>query len=260
MKIVFIGAGNLATAVSLEMQRVGMTISQIYSRTQESAKTLAKKLSCAWTTDPGEVIPDADLYIFSLKDTVLPEIISKIKPNNGLWVHTAGSVPMDIFKGHAKRYGVFYPLQTFSKERRIILDGTYIFLELSDPDDEKMLKKVAKALSGSGKVQLLSSEKRKTLHLAAVFACNFTNHIYLLASKILEEQEISREVILPLITETAAKVQELTPAQAQTGPAVRFDKDIMDKQLAMLTDPSMKAIYQLISQNIYKEGLNYEQY
>jgi len=256
MKIVFVGAGNLATAVSLEMQRVGMTIAQIYSHTETSAERLGKKLGCNWTIDPQEIITDADLYIFSLKDSVLKEVIAQVKPNNGLWVHTAGSVAMDVFEGYTERYGVFYPLQTFSKERRVSLDGTYIFLELHSPEDEKVLRKVAKALTPN--VELLSSEKRKTLHLSAVFACNFTNHIYLLATKLLEEQGIPRKVILPLIDETAAKIHDMNPSKAQTGPAVRFDKQIMDSQLAMLSDPSMKTLYQLISQNIYKEVMNNE--
>jgi predicted short-subunit dehydrogenase-like oxidoreductase (DUF2520 family) len=256
MKIVFIGAGNLATCVSLEMQRAGMTVAQIYSRSRESAEPLAKKLNCQWTTDIGEVMPDADLYIFSLKDTVLPEIIAQMKPNGGLWVHTAGSVPMQVFEGKVKRYGVFYPLQTFSKKRRVKLDQAPIFLEVNNPDDMKMLKKIAIALSGNA--QELDSEKRKYLHLAAVFACNFTNHMYLLASKILEEQGASTDLLLPLITETAMKLGEISPEEAQTGPAVRFDKEIMDKQIAMLPDLGVQTIYRLISQNIHKESLQHE--
>ncbi len=258
MKIVFIGAGNLATCVSLEMQRAGMTIGQIYNRTRESAESLAKKLNCQWTTSIHEIVRDADLYIFSLKDSALAEIISQVKPNEGMWVHTAGSVPMNIFEGYAKRYGVFYPLQTFTKKRRVRLDGTPIFLEVNDPEDMKMLKKVAIALSGNAKE--LDSEKRKYLHLASVFACNFTNHMYMLADKILEQQDIPYDVLLPLIRETAEKINELSPAEAQTGPAVRFDKNIMDMQLNLLNDPSMQTIYRLISQNIYKEKIQHEQY
>lgn len=258
MKIVFIGSGNLATCVSLEMQRAGMTIGQIYSRTRDNAEALAKKLNCKWTSNINEIIPDADLYVFSLKDDILKEVISQVRPNDGLWVHTAGSVPMSIFEGYAKRYGVFYPLQTFTKKRRVKLDGTPIFLEVKDPDDMKMLKKVALALSGNA--QEADSEKRKSLHLAAVFACNFTNHMYVLAGKILEEQDIPYSVLLPLMNETAAKISEIPPLPAQTGPAVRFDKDIMDRQLEMISDPSMQTIYKLISQNIYKESLQHEQY
>ncbi|MDR1919897.1 MAG: DUF2520 domain-containing protein [Tannerellaceae bacterium] len=257
MKIVFIGAGNLASCVSMEMQRVGMTIGQIYSRTREHAESLAKKVNCQWTCNLNEIITDADLYIFSLKDTVLPEVIPRVRPNEGLWVHTAGSVSMNVFEGYARRYGVFYPLQTFTKQRRIQLNGTPIFLEVSQPEDMKMLKKIAIALSGNAKE--IDSEKRKHIHLAAVFACNFTNHMYMLAGKLLEEQGISYDVLLPLITETASKINDLSPWDAQTGPAVRFDKDVMDKQLEILSSaPAMQAIYKLLSQSIYKEKLQHE--
>jgi predicted short-subunit dehydrogenase-like oxidoreductase (DUF2520 family) len=256
MKIVFIGAGNLATCVSMEMQRVGLTIGQIYSRTRDHAESLARKLNCLWTSNLNEIVTDADLYIFSLKDTVLQEVIPQMKPNGGLWVHTAGSVPMHVFEGYAKRYGVFYPLQTFTKKRKVKLDNTPIFLEVNNPDDMKMLKKVAIALSGNA--QEMDSLKRGRIHLAAVFACNFTNHMYLLAGKILEEQGISYEVLLPLITETADKINDLSPSEAQTGPATRFDKTIMEKQLAMLKEPAIQTIYKLLSQNIYSEKLQNE--
>ena len=168
MKIVFIGAGNLANNVSMEMQRVGMTVGQIYSRTRDHAESLAKKVNCLWTCNINEIIPDADLYIFSVKDSALPEVIAHMKPNAVLWVHTAGSVPMHVFEGHTLRYGVFYPLQTFSKKLRVKLYGTPIFLEVSKPDDLKMLRKIAIALSGNAKE--IDSEKRKQIHLAAVFA------------------------------------------------------------------------------------------
>jgi predicted short-subunit dehydrogenase-like oxidoreductase (DUF2520 family) len=252
MKIVFIGAGNLANCVSMEMQRTGMTIGQIYNRTPEPAESLAKKLNCKWTSLLQEIITDADLYIFSLKDTALPEVIPLIKPNGGLWVHTAGSIPANIFEGYALRYGVFYPLQTFSKQRRFPLDGTPIFLEAKHDEDMKMLRKVAIALSGN--VQEADSEKRRYIHLAAVFACNFTNHMYHLATKLLKQQGISYELLLPLITETARKLNDLRPGDAQTGPAIRFDKDVMEKQLQLLgNEPAMQTIYVLLSQNIYKE-------
>ncbi len=251
MKIVLIGAGNLATGLSVEMYRVGMTISQVYSRTEESASALASQLGCEWTTDLHDIIPDADLYIFSVSDSALPEVIHAVKPNDGLWVHTAGSVPMDIFKGHIRRYGVFYPLQTFSKDRRILLDDTYIFLEVAQPEDETIVKKVAKALSAH--VQLLSSKKRKTLHLAAVFACNFVNSMYVQATKLVEEQGIKREVLLPLIMETAKKVEDMPPKEAQTGPAVRNDTAVMDRHVSMLKEPALQELYKLMSKIIYEE-------
>jgi predicted short-subunit dehydrogenase-like oxidoreductase (DUF2520 family) len=119
-----------------------------------------------------------------------------------------------------------------------------------------MLRKVAIALSGNA--QEMDSKKRERVHLAAVFACNFSNHMYMLAGKILEEQGISYNVLLPLITGTADKITDLSPIEAQTGPAVRFDKLIMDKQLSMLEDPGMQNIYKILSQSIYSEKLQHE--
>ena len=119
MRVVFVGAGNLATRLSLEMRKSGMSIGQVYSHTSEHAKILADELGCGWTVIPEEIVEDADLYVFSLKDAVLQDVIARVKPNNGLWVHTAGSMPISVFEGFTARYGVVYPLQTFSKSREV---------------------------------------------------------------------------------------------------------------------------------------------
>ena len=254
MKIVFIGAGNLATRLSLAMQRVGMQIGQVYSHTEASASQLATRLGCPWTNDLSALQEDGDLYVFSLKDTVLSDVISKVKPNNGMWVHTAGSMPMSVFEGYAQRFGVLYPLQTFSKGRNVNFDVIPIFLEANTDKNADYLKNIASALSEN--VRFMSSEKRRSLHLAAVFACNFTNHIYTLSYKLLENESIPADVLLPLIDETVSKIHSMPPAAAQTGPAIRYDENVINKHLAMLDDPDMQAIYRLLSQSIHKEAQN----
>ena len=254
MKIVFIGAGNLATRLSLAMQRVGMQIGQVYSHTEASARQLATRLGCPWTNDLSALQEDGDLYVFSLKDTVLSDVISKVKPNNGMWVHRAGSMPMSVFEGYAQRFGVLYPLQTFSKGRNVNFDVIPIFLEANTDKNADYLKNIASALSEN--VRFMSSEKRRSLHLAAVFACNFTNHIYTLSYKLLENESIPADVLLPLIDETVSKIHSMPPAAAQTGPAIRYDENVINKHLAMLDDPDMQAIYRLLSQSIHKEAQN----
>ena len=249
MKIVFIGAGNLATRLSLAMQRVGMQIGQVYSHTEASARQLATRLGCPWTNDLSALQEDGDLYVFSLKDTVLSDVISKVKPNNGMWVHTAGSMSMSVFEGYAQRFGVLYPLQTFSKGRNVNFDVIPIFLEANTDKNADYLKNIASALSEN--VRFMSSEKRRSLHLAAVFACNFTNHIYTLSYKLLENESIPADVLLPLIDETVSKIHSMPPAAAQTGPAIRYDENVINKHLAMLDDPDMQAIYRLLSQSIH---------
>ncbi len=254
MKIVFIGAGNLATRLSLAMQRVGMQIGQVYSHTEASARQLATRLGCPWTNDLSALQEDGDLYVFSLKDTVLSDVISKVKPNNGMWVHTAGSMPMSVFEGYAQRFGVLYPLQTFSKGSNVNFDVIPVFLEANTDKNADYLKNIASALSEN--VRFMSSEKRRSLHLAAVFACNFTNHIYTLSYKLLENESIPADVLLPLIDETVSKIHSMPPAAAQTGPAIRYDENVINKHLAMLDDPDMQAIYRLLSQSIHKEAQN----
>ena len=175
--IVFIGAGNLATNLAHAFYRKGFRVVQIYSRTEESARTLAQAVEADYTTSLASVVPDAQLYIVSLKDDALIELLPQIVAGKGkgLWVHTAGSIPMDIWKGHVERYGVFYPLQTFSKSRLVDFHEIPVFVEGSSDEEVHFLKQIASALSR--KVLEANSEQRRNLHLAAVFTCNFTNQI-----------------------------------------------------------------------------------
>lgn len=253
MKIVCIGSGNLATNLTLAWKKAGIPVEQVFSRTEANAKALAEQLGCAWTTSTEEIINDADLYLFSLKDSALETVASRLPGNSGLWVHTAGSMPLAVFKPFATRRGVLYPLQTFSKGRRIDLGNVPFFLEANSEEDGAILEQLARAVSRD--VRFLPSEKRRHLHLAAVFACNFVNHIYALADDILREEGIPFEVLLPLIDETAAKVHRLTPREAQTGPAIRYDENVINKHLAMLDKmPELKALYETLSRSIHKEA------
>lgn len=249
MNVVFIGAGNVASHLSAAMRREGLNISQVYSRTESSARVLAESCVCGWTTVVEEIRTDADVYVFALKDAVLRDVITRMSANNGFWIHTAGSIPMEIFRGYARSYGVLYPLQTFSKTRPLDFRKIPCFIEADSPESEQRLRELAGSLSC--KVQILSSEKRAYLHLAAVFACNFTNHMYVLANRILEREGLDWSVIQPLVDETAAKVHSLSPYEAQTGPAVRYDRNVIEKQSQMLTEPFVRELYELISKNIH---------
>ena len=159
--IVFIGAGNLATNLAHAFYRKGFRVVQIYSRTEESARTLAQAVEADYTTSLASVVPDAQLYIVSLKDDALVELLPQIVAGKGkgLWVHTAGSIPMDIWKGHVERYGVFYPLQTFSKSRLVDFHEIPVFVEGSSDEEVHFLKQIASALSR--KVLEANSEQRR---------------------------------------------------------------------------------------------------
>lgn len=251
--IVFVGAGNLATNLAKALYRKGFRIVQIFSRTEESARSLALQVEADYTTDLKELTGDAKLYIVSLKDAAFVELLPQIAEGkeHALLVHTAGSIPMSVWEGHTQRYGVFYPMQTFSKQREVKFDEIPFFIEAKTAEDVALLKAIAATLSDH--VYEASSEQRKSLHLAAVFICNFTNHMYALAADLLEKYQLPFNVMLPLIDETARKVHELAPRDAQTGPAVRYDKNVIENHLAMLADlPTLQEIYKLMSKSIHE--------
>ena len=277
MKIVLIGAGNLATHLGKALRAAGHDMLQVFSRTMQSAETLASLLDAEPLTDIAQVRDDADVYIFSVKDSALVQLVAQLcrheadglgedgavnalrKAKKGeherVFLHTAGSMPMSVFKGMTQHYGVLYPMQTFSKQREVDFSIIPCFVEANDEFAQKQIEGLAREISG--RVYQLSSEDRKYLHLSAVFACNFANHCYAISQELLEEHGIPFDVMLPLINETAAKVHEMMPKDAQTGPAVRYDENVIDKQSKLLENhPHFKKVYDSMSKSIH--GLNAE--
>ena len=275
MKIVLIGAGNLATHLGKALHAAGHDMVQVFSRTMQSAETLASLLDAEPLTDIAQVRDDADVYIFSVKDSALVQLVAQLcrheadglgedgavnalrKAKKGeherVFLHTAGSMPMSVFKGMAQHYGVLYPMQTFSKQREVDFSIIPCFVEANDEFAQKQIEGLAREISG--RVYQLSSEDRKYLHLSAVFACNFANHCDAISQELLEEHGIPFDVMLPLINETAAKVHEMKPKDAQTGPAVRYDENVIGKQSKLLENhPHFKKVYDSMSKSIH--GLN----
>jgi len=250
-QIVFIGAGNLATHLSLALREKDLSICQVCSRTEISAKNLAKKLDSGYTTDPGGITTDADIYFITLRDEVYNEVLPHVRFGDKLVVHCSGSLPLSAISKYAKNTGVFYPLQTFSKERSVDFSEIPVFVEAGSKDNENLLLNLAGRISHI--VRVLDSEKRLYIHIAAVFACNFVNYLYSVASDIVKSKEISFDLLKPLIRETAMKVHEMEPFRAQTGPAVRFDQNTILSHLKALEDyPEYRELYDILSQSIYK--------
>jgi len=246
----FIGAGNLATHLANALFFKGHRIVQVYSRTADSARELAKKVDAEFTNRTDDVTVYADVYFITIKDSAFDEVLPKIAFNNRLVVHCAGSVRMAELESFSGNFGVFYPLQTFSKQRRVDFKNVPVFVEANNHANEQMLLDIAAGISG--KVALLDSESRERLHIAAVFACNFVNHFYHLAGNILDSTSVDFDVLRPLILETAQKVQTFEPENVQTGPAVRFDKNIISQHLAKLSDtPEYQKLYETISKSIF---------
>ena len=199
-----------------------------------------------------EALPlEADVFVVAVKDAALQDVIREATKGreNQLFVHTAGSMPMDLFAGLTAHYGVFYPMQTFSKERLVDFNDISVFLETNDAVSMERLKMLSATLTTH--IFELDSEGRKHLHLAAVFACNFVNHCYALSAEVLAAKNLPFSVMLPLVDETAKKVHELAPKEAQTGPAVRDDKNVIRMQTEMLAEnPGVQHIYEVLSKDI----------
>lgn len=235
MKIVLIGRGRLATNLGHALLSAGHEVASINSRTLEALPL------------------EADVYIVAVKDAALADVIRAATKGreSQLFVHTAGSMPMDIFKGLTVHYGVFYPMQTFSKVRLVDFNDISVFLETNDTVSMERLKMLSTTLTTH--IYELDSEGRKHLHLAAVFACNFVNHCYALSAEVLAAKGLPFSVMLPLVDETAQKVHELSPREAQTGPAVRGDQNVMQMQANMLAgNPAVKQIYEALSNDIQR--------
>lgn len=250
MEIVIIGAGNLATNLAHTLSN-HHNIVQIVSRTKMSAENLAKSLDAKYCVGAEDIYRLADLYIIATNDDSIFEIAKGINFKDKTIVHTAGSINIDVLNDFMQ-FGVFYPLQTFSKNKIIDFTNIPICIEANNIETENKLLEVAGTISSN--VHIVSSEQRKYLHLSAVFACNFTNHLYNLANDILREKNIDFEILKPLIIETANKIIENNPNDAQTGPAIRKDKIIIAKHLELLSlNSNLLEIYNKLTESIIEK-------
>jgi len=232
-KIILIGAGNVAHHLAAALLKAGMGLCQIYSKHLESARALGMKTGIPYTADANEVYPDGDIYIFCVNDDALSVVLKSIRLNqDALLLHTSGSQPMELLNPYAIRYGVFYPVQTFSKRRSLDFNEIPICVEGNTRAMTEKICALAKKLSD--KVYVVDSAQRRVLHLAAVFACNFPNFLYGIAGDILAESGLPFSILRPLIFETAHKVMSLAPEEAQTGPACRGDESILNAHKALL--------------------------
>lgn len=247
--VVMIGAGNVAVNMAHALASEGFQIRQVYSRTELSASFLAGTLGASFTIQPASIVQDADIYIIALRDDAIAGFLDSAPLNDRLLVHCSGSLPLSILEPHTSRRGVIYPLQTLSKERIIDFRNVPLCIEASDSNTETIINEMACTLSS--KVMMVNSDRRRALHVAAVFACNFVNHCYALASRLLKDNDMDFSVLHPLIMETCQKAVQLPPELVQTGPAVRNDATTMEVHLKMLEKyPVFKSLYENLSHSI----------
>jgi predicted short-subunit dehydrogenase-like oxidoreductase (DUF2520 family) len=250
ISISVIGSGNVAWHLSRRLFACGYLITGVYSRKLSHAKLLAEQVK-AIAVDSITSLPSSDLYLFSIKDDACRDIISLFPRTEAICVHTSGSLEMNILETVSDNYGVLYPFQSLSKDKTIHFENIPLCIEASNRKTEDLLMGLAKVISHTA--FLLDTEQRAYLHLAGVFASNFSNAMYVIARQILQQRNMDFTILLPLINETVEKLNSLSPLEAQTGPAVRRDRMIMDKHITMIENGDWKRLYQLISSTIEQQ-------
>jgi predicted short-subunit dehydrogenase-like oxidoreductase (DUF2520 family) len=252
-RIVLVGAGNMATAIAYALKEGGNAPVAVWSRTLESAAMLGGRVGCAFTDDLAS-LPAADIVIISVADNALRDVamsVSRLFPD-AMLLHTAGSIPMDALReAGASRYGVLYPMQTVNKNNVTSLRNITTFIEGCNDTVTKQVEKTASLISE--KVVYATSEQRCSLHVAAVFACNFPNAVYNMAYELMQRNSLPFDAMLPLIDEAARKVHRMSPLDAQTGPARRGDNNVMNAHKSMLDD-ELANIYEILSNYIMKRN------
>ncbi|SUX47306.1 Rossmann-like and DUF2520 domain-containing protein [Chryseobacterium indoltheticum] len=245
MQTVIIGSGNVAYHLAKASIQNGISIDQIFGRNEKELQKISSELNISYST---ENLQDADLYIICVSDNSVEDVSKIIAKKDCLVAHTSGSLSKEILIGEYRKSS-FYPLQTFSKTKNLDYKKIPFFIETENEEDQRILTDLASKISDN--VMESSHEKRKYIHLTAVFACNFVNHLFARAKEISDAQEIPFDYFLPLINETVQKISEIEPKSAQTGPAVRNDKRILELHEQLLKDESLE-IYKTMNHSIKK--------
>ena len=246
--VCIIGAGNVATHLANALAS-HTHILQIASCHKASSQRLAESIGgcCQGIENLSKLSPHAHFYIIAVHDDAVADVIDSTKDFPGIWAHTSGSIDAEVFKGKKTNYGVFYPLQTFSRDIPVDISHVPFFIEGNSPQSQKKLADLAGLISQ--KVEYSDSSRRTSLHLAAVFACNFANLMWLEANRLLQTENLNVKFLFPLIEATLTKLSSLTPLQAMTGPARRGDMDIIHKHEQMLPQ-EWRDVYKLLSTKI----------
>jgi predicted short-subunit dehydrogenase-like oxidoreductase (DUF2520 family) len=245
-KITFIGYGNVAQQlIQAFLHNPTIKIQQVFVRNAATAEILDPSIELI--SDWSALLP-ADIFIIAVSDDAVAEVSRNIPLKNQLVVHTSGSVSLEQISNHNRR-GVFYPLQTFTKGKKVDFQEIPICIESEFGADLEILQKISKKISE--KIFIINSQQRKALHVAAVFVNNFVNHLYQIGSDICQENQVPFSVLEALIVETASKVRHLAPKNAQTGPAKRKDQQTIDSHLDFLkSSPTKQSVYKLLTQSI----------
>ncbi len=247
-KIVMIGCGNVASYFAERFKLLNYTITQVYHPELSKAEAFSQAFSATAFDDLHQINNNADIYFIAVKDSAIEAVANQIPSNTGIVMHSSGAVKIEVLNKH-KRAAVFYPLQTFTKGIKMANENFPIFIECNEKADESYLSTLAFSIGNS--VHFLNSNQRTAIHLAAVFAANFSNHCIKIAYDLMQANKFEAAMLLPLIKEGINKLNYIAPAKAQTGPAIRHDESTIEKHLEMLhNDDSLKLIYEQITKHI----------
>lgn len=253
-RVTVAGSGNVATHLAKALVEAGIKIEQIYSRNLEHASSLAAVVGATAVNDVARLDSDAQMLLIALPDRVIPEFALDLKEKSsfsGIVAHTCGSQPLSVLDTVFSKAGVFYPLQTFNRFNHPDMAKVPFCIEGSYDEVKDALAGLARLISED--VRFIDSRQRANLHLAAVFACNFTNHMYALSADILENAGVGPDILRPLIMETTQQIGELHPGLMQTGPAVRGDASTMAFHQELLQNhPEVSELYRQISESIVR--------
>jgi predicted short-subunit dehydrogenase-like oxidoreductase (DUF2520 family) len=248
-KIALIGAGKLATNFAFTLKKKGFTILQVYNRSREPGMKLAKKVSSSYIDDLCQLTGKADLYALAVSDSALQEISDKIHLENQVIIHFSGTADIHLLKGSSSNYGVLYPPQTFTLRQSGGFFNVPLCIEANNSDSEEKLSAFATTISD--KIFRVSSNQRKTIHLSAIFASNFTNFMYSIAEDLLAIKNLPMSILEPLIEKTMANAMHKDIFSLQTGPAIREDIEMIKTHLDALSErPEFREIYRVISESI----------
>lgn len=252
MDVSFIGSGNLAWHLAPALDNAGYVVREVYSQNPKHAAALTERLYQAEVKASLDFSTSrSNLFVICVSDSAIRDVVTEIiLPEDSILVHTSGSMPLSLLDlAASSATGVIYPLQTFSKHKKVEFRNVPFFIESNDPETEILLMGIAKALSVN--VRKITSDERQALHVAAVFASNFSNYMLTLSKDILQENSMDFDLVKPLIQETIQKVLTIGPELAQTGPAMRGDLETLDQHLEALKDKEhLLSVYKLLSQQI----------
>ena len=250
-KYTLIGAGNAATAIGEALHGAGHQCCEVYSRTEVNAKQLAERLGCKYTADITQVGQEADIYLIAVKDDAIEQVALELRAGGKIVAHSSGIRSKDLLKETSPNYGIFYPNVSMTKGAKVDMKEVLILLESSNYHTITQLNELAKSISNN--VQVVEEVQRQSLHVAAVFANNFVNHLYIIAEEILKGEGLDFSILRPMIAQHLTTLQSISPSLLQTGPALRADTTAMERHIVLLNEnKSLEQLYIDLSERIHE--------